>query len=163
MSSRPQPQSYITRNGWRITYTPNIHMYVHGLAAAKEGTELAVPCESTPEGFVGIWPYQMDLDAALSRDLLVALREWAAQSRLDYRLYTTQTTYENGLQPASHMMKFLLIVLLLSKRCTNVYTVLFLPRAVLLTVLVSGRRHFPACSWNRSSCSATRYRLARHG
>lgn len=52
---------------------------------------------------------------------------------------------------------------LLSKRCIRVYTVLFLPRAVLLTVLVSGRRHFPACSRNRSSCSAMRYRLARQG
>lgn len=52
---------------------------------------------------------------------------------------------------------------LLSKTCTNVCTVLFLPRAVSLTVLVSDRRYFPACGWNRSSCSATRCRLARLG
>lgn len=43
---------------------------------------------------------------------------------------------------------------LLSKMCAIVRTVLFLPRTVLLTVFVSGRRHFPG---------ARRCRLARHG
>lgn len=52
---------------------------------------------------------------------------------------------------------------LLSKKCTKVYTNLFLPRAVLVTVLVPDRRDFPACSRNCSSRSATRYRLARLG
>jgi len=33
---------------------------------------------------------------------------------------------------------------LLSRRCAQVLTDLFLPRAVLPTVLVPGRRHFPA-------------------
>jgi hypothetical protein len=52
---------------------------------------------------------------------------------------------------------------LLSITCANVHNVLFLPRAVLLTVLVPDRRHFPASRRRQAGGSATRYRLARLG
>lgn len=52
---------------------------------------------------------------------------------------------------------------LLSITCAHVHSVLFLPRAVLLTVLVPDRRHFPASRRRQASGSATRYRLARLG
>lgn len=42
------------------------------------------------------------------------------------------------------------VVNLLSKTCAKVRSVLFLPRTVLLTVFVPGRRHFPACRRNHS-------------
>jgi len=44
-----------------------------------------------------------------------------------------------------------------------VLTNLFLPRAVLTTVLVPDRRYFPASRRPSASGSARRYRLARHG
>ena len=52
---------------------------------------------------------------------------------------------------------------LLSRRCAQVCTVLFLPRAVLLTVLVSDRRDFPASRRQVAGGSARRHRQARHG
>jgi len=52
---------------------------------------------------------------------------------------------------------------LLSRRCAQVLTDLFLPRAVLLTVLVPDRRHFPASRRAIAGGSAGRQRLARHG
>ena len=57
----------------------------------------------------------------------------------------------------------LVLARLLSKTCTQVCSVLFLPRAVFLTVLVPDRRHFPDCRWPRAGGSARRYRLTRHG
>ena len=59
-----------------------------------------------------------------------------------------------GTPPAPRTRTLGDLSLLLSKMCAIVRTVLFLPRTVLLTVFVSGRRHFPG---------ARRCRLARHG
>ena len=53
--------------------------------------------------------------------------------------------------------------MLLSKTCTQVCNVFFLPRAVLLTVFVPDRRHFPDCRWPQAGGSARRYRPTRHG
>jgi len=44
-----------------------------------------------------------------------------------------------------------------------VLTDLFLPRVVLLTVLVPDRRYFPASHRPIAGGSAKRHRLARHG
>ena len=52
---------------------------------------------------------------------------------------------------------------LLSITCANLHNVLFLPRAVLLTVLVPDRRHFPASRQRQAGGSATRCHLARLG
>ena len=58
---------------------------------------------------------------------------------------------------------FVTDLMLLAKTCAKVRSVLFLPRAVLLTMLVPDRRHFPASRWNQSSGSARHCCLARHG
>ena len=54
-------------------------------------------------------------------------------------------------------------IALLSITCANVHSILFLPRAVILTVLVPDRRNFPASRRRQAGGSATRYRLARLG
>jgi hypothetical protein len=85
---------YVTRNGWEIEFRKNIHMYYHSLKATKDGRTFDVPCEDTPGNFVGIWPYQLSLNAKESPELFEALREWASQSGLKYRLYKTREDYE---------------------------------------------------------------------
>jgi len=52
---------------------------------------------------------------------------------------------------------------LLSRKCANMRTILFLPRRVLLTTFVSDRRHFPGCIRNHSRCSAAVTGRTRHG
>ena len=87
---------YKTCNGWTIEFRKNIHMYFHSLKAVKDGRMLDVPCEDTPFDFVAIWPYQLNLNAAESLDLLEGLRDWANQSGMKYRLYKTRENYETN-------------------------------------------------------------------
>lgn len=87
---------HVVHNGWRIKFNRNIHMYCHRLTAAKNNHELEVPCEDTPEGWIGIWPYDLDVPESTYNDLLVALRLWAQTIGSDYRLYTTRDDFEAG-------------------------------------------------------------------
>ena len=55
--------------------------------------------EDTPSGFVGIWPYDLEVAALVYQDLLEALRAWARQAGMTYRRYTSRDQYEtNGSQ-----------------------------------------------------------------
>ena len=105
---------YTSRKGWVFTFQPNVHMYAHSLKATKADKSFYVPCEDTTENHVGIWPYQLDLDPAVSQDLLEGLREWAVQSRLSYRLYETRERYETrGSYLFQRLRKLTLILLIL--------------------------------------------------
>jgi hypothetical protein len=81
-------------NGWRIQFRPNIYMYCHQLIATKDSLALEVPCEDTPDGYVGIWPYNLGIPEPTYADLLVALRAWVVTIRSPYRLYITREIYE---------------------------------------------------------------------
>lgn len=83
-------------NGWKIRFRRNIHMYCHSLTASKHNLELQVPCEDTPDEYVGIWPHDLDLPETRYLDLLVALRPWAQTIQSEYRLYSTRDEYEAG-------------------------------------------------------------------
>lgn len=85
-----------TRNGWSIEFQKNIHMYCHRLIATGDGARHEIPCEDTPEGFVGVWLYDLALDEAVRRDLLAALVEWAEASAFPYRIYTARDAYVAG-------------------------------------------------------------------
>lgn len=87
---------HVVHNGWKVRFRRNIHMYCHSLTVSKHNLELQVPCEDTPDGYVGIWPYDLDIPEARYRDLLVALRSWAQTIQSDYRLYSTRDEYEAG-------------------------------------------------------------------
>jgi hypothetical protein len=87
---------YKTCNGWVIDFRKNIHMYTHSLKATKSGRTFDVECEDTPDAFVGIWPYSLNLDIAVSQDLLEALSDWAKNSGMTYRLYRSKDDYETN-------------------------------------------------------------------
>ena len=69
-------------------------MYCHHLTATKGAVQLEIPCEDTPAGFVGIWPYTLELDAPVYDDLLIALRTWATGISRNYRIYITKDRFE---------------------------------------------------------------------
>jgi hypothetical protein len=107
---------YKTRNGWTIEFRKNVHMYYHSLMATKDGRTFDVPCEDTPGNFVGIWPGQLSLNPAESLDLREGLREWAAQSGLNYRLYKTREEYETNpgaYRFIAHLMFWILVAVAL--------------------------------------------------
>ncbi len=83
-------------NGWAIEFTKSIHMYCHSLRDTKNNSTFNVPCEDTPAGFVGIWPYELKLDDTGYQGLLSALREWASGTGINYRLYKTSDTFESN-------------------------------------------------------------------
>jgi hypothetical protein len=83
-------------HGWIIKFKKNIHMYSHDLRMEKEGAEYQVMCEDTSCGFIGIWPYDLNLDQEKHQNLLQALREWAKNSNFKYRLYTSRDIYESN-------------------------------------------------------------------
>lgn len=86
-------QVYIC-DGWTVRFYKNIHMYSHSLKLSKNGEIYAVFCEDSPFGFVGIWPYVLEVSNAKFREILVVLNKWASQSALTYRLYTSPKEYE---------------------------------------------------------------------
>ena len=53
--------------------------------------------------------------------------------------------------------------LLLSRKCAKVRTVLFLPRRVLMTTVVSDKRDFPGCGGDGPRRSAAITGRTRHG
>lgn len=83
-------------SGWVIEFTQNDHLYCHSLKATKHSRTFDIPCEDTPAGFVGIWPYELKLDSAEYHDLFNALREWANRQGISYRLYETRETFESN-------------------------------------------------------------------
>ncbi|MCP4098138.1 MAG: hypothetical protein GY748_18050 [Planctomycetaceae bacterium] len=87
---------HVVHNGWKIRFRRNIHMYCHSLTASKHNLELQIPCEDTPDGYVGIWPYDLDIPETRYLDLLVALRSWAQTIQSEFRLYSTRDEYEAG-------------------------------------------------------------------
>jgi hypothetical protein len=92
----PRKKTHVVHNGWSIRFRRNIHMYCHSLTASKHSLDLQVPCEDTPDGFVGIWPYDLKISESEYLDLLVALRAWAKTIQTEYRLYVTGDEYESG-------------------------------------------------------------------
>jgi|SRR6056297_1971240 len=93
-SSRKKKQDVY--NGWSIGFRRNVHMYCHALTASKHNLNLQVPCEDTPDGYVGIWPYDLNILESEYLDLVAALREWAETIQSEYRLYLTRDDYESG-------------------------------------------------------------------
>ena len=86
--------------GWRILFQQYVHMYCHSLTAMKGGRHSDVPCEDTPDGFLGVWPHGLDLEERMLDDLLNGLREWADSSGRVYRIYTSADAYlTNESQP----------------------------------------------------------------
>ena len=81
---------------WVVAFTKNVHMYCHRLKATKYNRTIDVPCEDTPAGFVGIWPYELGLDGAEYQDLMNVLREWANREGITYRLHETKDTFESN-------------------------------------------------------------------
>lgn len=81
-------------NGWAVEFHKNIHMYWHSLKLSRSSETYVVPCEDTPSGFVAIWPHELNVPDALLQEILEVLRNWANQSGLQYRLYTSPNNYE---------------------------------------------------------------------
>jgi hypothetical protein len=89
--------SAVEHNGWLIEFSDNIYMYYHSLKVSKGDHNYDIPCEDTPENFIGIWLYQLNLDDSIVRDLLVGLREWiTSQSGINYRIYKSENDYETN-------------------------------------------------------------------
>ncbi len=72
-------------------------MYCHELRALRDGTTYTIQCEDSPvsDGLVGIWPYDLQMDAATYSSLITALHEWAADEGLFYRIYVTRDRFES--------------------------------------------------------------------
>jgi hypothetical protein len=84
-------------NGWSIVFENNIHMYYHSLKMTKGIHSYNIPCEDCPDGFLGIWLYNLNLEEVVFKDLLVGLREWAATLRgIEYKIYTSRDIYETN-------------------------------------------------------------------
>ena len=102
-------------NGWSVRFRPNVHMYCHDLKLSKGQQDLQVSCEDTPSGWVGIWPYSLDLDELVYADLIAALRDWASeQLDVDYRLYVTKDEFEQ--QDRCSLVKFLGLFAFIGRR-----------------------------------------------
>jgi hypothetical protein len=85
-------------NGWTVEFHKYIHMYSHSLKLSRGIEAYQVPCENTPHGFVGIWPYELKeaVTNVIFQELLVVLRKWANMSDFQYRLYTSRNDYETN-------------------------------------------------------------------
>ena len=81
------------RNGWSIHFQQNVHMYSHRLVASKGTRHLELPCEDTPEGFLGIWLHDIALDSVTASELLPCLVEWAEHSGRRFRIYATREKF----------------------------------------------------------------------
>ncbi len=81
-------------DGWTVRFHQNIHMYSHDLKVSRGSETYTVFCEDTPAGFVGIWPFELEVSDEKFQELLAVLRQWAKQSGFECRLYTSATEYE---------------------------------------------------------------------
>jgi hypothetical protein len=91
-----------SRDGWKIHFQKNVHMYCHRLVVEKSGREFVVQCEDTPGGYVGIWPYNLELESTLHDELVHALVDWAKSTGFIYRLYTSRDEYVTNLGRPNH-------------------------------------------------------------
>ncbi len=82
-----------SRSGWDIKFRRNVHMYCHSLVVANANARYEIPCEDTPDGFVGVWLYEAGLEASLQQDLVVALSNWAESSGLVCKIYVARDSY----------------------------------------------------------------------
>lgn len=82
-----------SRDEWDIQFQKNVHMYCHSLVVAKADRRYEIPCEDTPDGFVGVWLHDIGLDSTLKKDLASALVKWADSSGLACRIYETRDSY----------------------------------------------------------------------
>jgi len=48
-------------------------MYCHHLEATKGGNTLDVPCEDTPDGYIGIWFMNTDFNDKIREELIAIL------------------------------------------------------------------------------------------
>ena len=92
----PRKKKQVVHNGWSIGFRRNVHMCCHSLTASKNSLELQIPCEDTPDGYVGIWPCDLKITESEYADLLIALRAWAKTTQTEFRLYLTRDEYESG-------------------------------------------------------------------
>lgn len=60
-------------NGWKISFKNNVHMYCHHLEATKSGNKLDVPCEDTPDGYIGIWFMNTNFNDKILEELIAVL------------------------------------------------------------------------------------------
>ena len=82
-----------SRNEWDIQFRKNVHMYCHSLVVTKADRRYEIPCEDTPNGFVGVWLYDLGLESSLQQDLVAALVKWAKSSGFACRIYETRDSY----------------------------------------------------------------------
>ncbi|MDF1825982.1 MAG: hypothetical protein P1U68_15155 [Verrucomicrobiales bacterium] len=69
-------KKFRSSKGWDITFRSNVHMYCHHLEATKSSKRFEVPCEDTPEGFIGIWFMPVEIENEIREDLIPALAEF---------------------------------------------------------------------------------------
>ena len=82
-----------SRNGWDIQFQKNVHMYCHRLVVAKADRSYEIPCEDTPDGFIGVWLYEVGLESPLQQDLVAALVKWAESIGRACKIYETRDSY----------------------------------------------------------------------
>ena len=82
-----------SRNEWDIQFRKNVHMYCHRLVVAQSDRRYDIPCEDTPDGFIGVWLYDAGVESPLQQDLVAALVKWAESSGLACRIYETRDSY----------------------------------------------------------------------
>ena len=74
-------------NGWDMSFRSNVHMYCHRLEATKGGKTFDVPCEDTPEGFIGIWFMHIEIQNEIREDLIPALAEFFEGLGSPFKIY----------------------------------------------------------------------------
>lgn len=85
-----------SHHGWSIEFQENVYMYCHKLRAQKRGRAYDIPCEDTPSGFIGVWPYTLILEESELNDLVNGLLDWANSCGLVCRIYRSRNEYEHS-------------------------------------------------------------------
>lgn len=86
-------------SGWEISFSPNVHMYCHALAATKGEYRLNLPCEDLPtkEKTIGIWLHDLDISAKHKEELQVVLLKWANSVEVKCKVFITNDEFvSNG-------------------------------------------------------------------
>jgi len=76
-----------TVDGWLISLRNNVHMYCHQLTVTKGNTKIDVPCEDTPEGHIGVWVEDLNIDGQNKDDLISSLRPFFDGLGPAYKIY----------------------------------------------------------------------------
>ena len=64
-----------------------MHMYCHSLTAAKNISMVDVPCEDTPEGHIGVWLTDLDIEAEVRDELISVLAIFFKRLGKAYKIY----------------------------------------------------------------------------